>query len=252
MAKLAAMVFTIWIIAAPQAMAGSLSLSQLATQANQRTQGEFQSSALPSILPLEMAKWQEMIVALQRDRITLEGCLADRRKCTAKGMIGWRNMMLSAAGRGDLAKLRLVNRFFNASTYRNDLDGYGKPDHWATPVQFLATSGDCEDYAIAKLFSLILLGVREDALRIVVVFDKARRLSHAVVSYRMDGKAYILDSLLNDVVRDHELRQYRAVYSMNFTEGWIHVPRGQNAVAEIASEPSSRNLFAHLDTLIGE
>ena len=42
-----------------------------------------------------------------------------------------------------------------------------KKDYWATPIEFMGTgAGDCEDYAIAKYFSLINLGIPEDKLRI--------------------------------------------------------------------------------------
>ena len=52
-------------------------------------------------------------------------------------------------------KLYQVNNFFNELEFVDDIDHWGKDDYWATPVEFLATEGgDCEDFVIAKYFSL--------------------------------------------------------------------------------------------------
>ena len=55
-------------------------------------------------------------------------------------------------------QLQAVNRFLNDWRYQADQQNYGRRDYWATPLEFLRRSGDCEDYAIIKYVSLRQLG----------------------------------------------------------------------------------------------
>ncbi len=67
-------------------------------------------------------------------------------------------------------KLEIVNDFFNRVRFVDDIDHWNKKDYWATPVELLATdAGDCEDYSIAKYFTLKALGVPESKLYITYV-----------------------------------------------------------------------------------
>ncbi len=49
-------------------------------------------------------------------------------------------------------KLQQINDFFNQKiNFAEDIDVWGKPDYWATPLESLGRqAGDCEDYSIAK------------------------------------------------------------------------------------------------------
>ena len=52
-------------------------------------------------------------------------------------------------------------QFFNRRiVFRDDSEVWGQVDHWASPLELLDKGrGDCEDYAIAKYFSLLALGM---------------------------------------------------------------------------------------------
>lgn len=240
------------VLPTTSAVAGSLSLAELTSQATQRIDGEFNTSALPSKLPSEMGKWKGAVSAIHRDEDTLERCLESPDACTSQALSAWRQMMQSASGHETMEMLRIVNRFFNSWRYRSDLESYGEADHWAAPIQFMARSGDCEDFAIAKFVSLMLLGVPERTLKIVVVVDESRQIGHAVLSFSTGNQMFILDSLFDEVVRDHEIDHYRPVFSMNFSSGWIHMPRGQNEDFNYAGNASHQNQIALLNRPIGE
>ncbi len=47
-------------------------------------------------------------------------------------------------------------------------------------------SGDCADYAIAKFFALRYLGYSNEEMRIAVVYDRMRRIGHAVLAIYSD------------------------------------------------------------------
>ena len=56
----------------------------------------------------------------------------------------------------ELQRLREVNDFFNRRRrLQDDAVTWGVPDYWATPLETLGKRrGDCEDYAIAKYYTL--------------------------------------------------------------------------------------------------
>lgn len=74
----------------------------------------------------------------------------------------WRREMVQFKGLPEKEKLVKVNRFFNQLNFINDNRLWGKKDYWATPLEFLGSNGgDCEDFTIAKYFSLLELGVSD-------------------------------------------------------------------------------------------
>lgn len=137
--------------------------------------------------------------------------------------VTWAQFRAGAAGKKGVSLLRYVNAFWNAWPYREDRDVWGREDYWAIPQEFLRRSGDCEDYAIIKYFTLKELGLSPKTMRIVVVRDTVRNLGHAVLAVYMDGTAYILDNLSNAILPHDRLRQYRPQYSVNEQGRWAHL-----------------------------
>lgn len=119
--------------------------------------------------------------------------------------------------------LRLVNNFWNNWPYREDRDVYGKPDYWASPREFREKSGDCEDYSIAKYFTLRELGVPKENMRIVVLMETIRNLPHAVLVVYMDDDAYVLDNLNRQVLSHSRYRNYDPRFSINEDFRWAHM-----------------------------
>ena len=71
-------------------------------------------------------------------------------------------MLQQAAGLDEESRLEPINAWFNRRViFRTDDAAWGESDHWASPLEVLQVGhGDCEDYAIAKYFSLIAAGTR--------------------------------------------------------------------------------------------
>ena len=109
------------------------------------------------------------------------------------------------------------------SRYREDIENWGREDYWAIPAEFIARSGDCEDYAIAKYFTLKELGIPPKSMRIVVLRDTIRNLAHAVLAVYMDGEAYILDNVTDIVLPHTRIRNYRPQFSVNEFGRWTHI-----------------------------
>ncbi len=120
-------------------------------------------------------------------------------------------------------QLSAVNRFFNRAPYVLDPVNWGVPDYWASPGQFAAKDGDCEDYAIAKYLALRRLGVPAQAMRVVVLEDRNLKTDHAVLAVRdPKGRIWILDNQTPIVVQAERIRHYRPVYSINEEAWWLH------------------------------
>ena len=130
---------------------------------------------------------------------------------------------MRAADRTRQDQLQLVNQFFNRWPYKSDSQAFGRREYWASPSVFMARSGDCEDYAIAKYFALRQLGFDKEELRIVVLYDRIRNLGHAVLAVYGGNDILILDSLSNFITTHTRYRHYIPQYSMNETTRWAHV-----------------------------
>ena len=102
-----------------------------------------------------------------------------------------------------LKKLSHVNSFYNQILPVKDKTKYKVDDHWATPKEFLINGrGDCEDYAIAKYFTLLETGISKDKLFLSIVQVKNEATYHMVLLYIENKKAMplVLDNLSFKVV----------------------------------------------------
>ena len=121
-------------------------------------------------------------------------------------------------------QIKQVNRYANEKKYILDIENYGVADYWATPKEFLVSSGDCEDYAIIKMLSMKWLGYDTDAMRVVVVQDTNLRIPHAVMAIENNNDILILDNQIEEVISHADIFHYVPVYSVNENNWWMHVP----------------------------
>ncbi len=132
---------------------------------------------------------------------------------------------------GDInAQLSLVNLYWNQYPYREDIHNvYKTEDYWAIPDEMVKNSGDCEDYSIAKYYTLKDLGFPPDKMRVVVVFETIRNIAHAVLAVYLDDDVLILDNLSNRVFSHTLLKNYDPRFSINEQWRWVHMkPKKKN------------------------
>lgn len=140
----------------------------------------------------------------------------------------WQKLVQHIADLPLQQKLFAINQFFNHWPYRQDQDVWQRNDYWATPLEFLRHSGDCEDYAICKYFALRYLGFEADQLRIVVLRDTIRSITHAVLAVYLNNDILILDNLSNPVFSHRRYQHYIPQYSVNEHHRWMHIkPRSK-------------------------
>ncbi len=137
----------------------------------------------------------------------------------------WGEFLKDLRGRSPMDQIVAVNTRMNRKRYILDPKNYGVSDYWATPRQFLARHGDCEDYAIAKYMSLRSLGFDASRLRIVVLKDMNLGLAHAILVVYDAGRAYVLDNQIKTVVPADRVYHYKPYYSINENHWWLHRTR---------------------------
>ena len=132
-------------------------------------------------------------------------------------------------------KLELVNDFMNQTPFLSDREHWGKEDYWATPIEFLSTNGgDCEDYSIAKYFTLRALGVPDDKLRITYVKELVvYKEAHMVLAYfpTPDAEPLVLDNINKTIEPASNRNDLLPVYSFNGSGLWLakeQTGRGQS------------------------
>lgn len=111
-----------------------------------------------------------------------------------------------------------VNNFFNDIPYFSDREHWGSSDYWATPAEMLGTNGgDCEDYVIAKYFTLRELGVPDSKLRMMFVTALRQNQAHMVLAYYPEPNAIplILDNINPRILAANKRGDLRPVYSFN-------------------------------------
>ena len=96
----------------------------------------------------------------------------------------WHKMLDKYKYRSDKKKLEVVNKFFNRVTWQEDEVVWGEKDYWTTPIEMLIkNSGDCEDYALAKYFSLLVMGVDTQKIKLTYAIIRKTGESHMVLTY---------------------------------------------------------------------
>ncbi len=136
----------------------------------------------------------------------------------------WQNLILSNTSISDIDKLKKVNQFFNQLEFVNDIDNWGEDDYWATPVEFIVCqAGDCEDFTIAKYFTLYAMGVPEEKLSLTYVKALKYNAHHMVLTYdsTLGAEPLILDNIVNTVKPASERSDLIPIYRFNGTNLWL-------------------------------
>lgn len=142
----------------------------------------------------------------------------------------WHRLMQQGDQLDEVEKLRRVNDFFNQIPYQSDAELWGKEDYWATPLELLVhEGGDCEDYSIAKYFTLKEMGVAEDKLRIMYVKSIKLNQSHMVLTYYPEPSSIpkVLDNLNPQLLSASNRLDLTPVYSFNADGLWLAKSLGQ-------------------------
>lgn len=155
-----------------------------------------------------------------------------------------RQVVAPLQGQSELVQVSAINEFYNRRIlFREDMDNWGQTDYWTSPLELLQRgAGDCEDYAIAKYFTLTSMGVPHKKLRMVYVRavmggPGGPSVAHMVLAYypTPDAEPLVMDNLITDVRPAGRRPDLTPVFSFNAEGLW----EGVGAV-NVAGNPSER------------
>ncbi|PTS83619.1 hypothetical protein DBR00_14030 [Pseudomonas sp. HMWF032] len=134
-------------------------------------------------------------------------------------ILAWEAQIKASGSSSERDKLSEVNRFFNRQIrFTDDIRLWKQNDYWATPIEMLVKgAGDCEDYSIAKYFTLRRLGIPSDKLRITYVKALNYNQAHMVLTYYASPGAepLVLDNLINEIKPASQRKDLLPVYAFN-------------------------------------
>ncbi|MBT5074029.1 MAG: hypothetical protein HOJ34_00550 [Kordiimonadaceae bacterium] len=203
-----------------------LSMSMVQAQS---TEGLFGSREFKSTEISAFKKWSSL-------RVRHDNNLKFNRRNSVKSLYGkcrlsknfkcvdqeWRDIIISLKNKSTETKLSTINRHLNQTAYITDLVNWQQKDYWATLKQFFNKDGDCEDYAIAKYYSLKELGIPADQMRIVIVEDTNLNVAHAVLAVYLEDQIWILDNQISNIIAQDKIVHYTPLYSINENAWWLH------------------------------
>lgn len=150
-------------------------------------------------------------------------------------LIAWEELIRHDRSATDRAKLEKVNLFFNSKIrFANDIEIWNIKDYWATPIEFLCKSaGDCEDFAIAKYFTLKAMGITDEKLRITYVKYIPHDVHHMVLTYYQTPEAepLVLDNLVDSINPASRRTDLFPIFSFNGSGLWMAKQRGEGRMA---------------------
>lgn len=134
-------------------------------------------------------------------------------------ILAWQALIRDSAALPEREQIDAINRFFNQQLqFSDDTWVWQQEDYWATPIESLVKgAGDCEDYALAKYFTLRRLGVPSERLRITYVKALSVNQAHMVLSYYATPTAdpLVLDNLVPVIKPASQRRDLIPVYAFN-------------------------------------
>jgi predicted transglutaminase-like cysteine proteinase len=148
-------------------------------------------------------------------------------------------------------QVKKVNEFWNRRlSFTEDKDAWGESDYWATPMESLGHGkGDCEDFAIAKYFTLLAAGMDMSQLRLIYVKAKmggATTQAHMVLAFYSDPEAEpeILDNLVGEIRPASRRPDLTPVFSFNSQGIW-----GGASASDSSSSTGTKRLSRWEDLL---
>lgn len=135
-----------------------------------------------------------------------------------KRVIGFEKLINDNQNKPILHKLIAVNNFFNQISYKKDQEIWGKKDYWAKPSEFLRKgAGDCEDFALAKLYALEKLGIPQNRFKLIYSKIKKNEKPHMVLAYyyNLKKEPLILDNFNKKIFEKNKRNDLEYIYAFN-------------------------------------
>ena len=162
----------------------------------------------------------------------------------------WAKLVKQGKHLSATTQLNQTNRFFNDARFVTDQEIWQREDYWATPTEFLIKdAGDCEDFAIAKYFTLRFMGVDDDKMRLSYVKALTLDKPHMVLSYYTtpNSTPLVLDNIEPRILPADLRQDLVPVYSFNGDSLWLAKSRGRKLAGKAGTLPQWRGLTERIE-----
>lgn len=131
--------------------------------------------------------------------------------------------MKSLKNKSTKIKARKIDQYFNQYIYKYDTIVENNKtirggDYWRTFKNFIGQlGGDCDDFTLAKYYSLVKLGIPKDKLQIWLGSFKSKKLNHMVLAYFIDDSndPLILDNNTKWAVKYSKRSNFKPWFYVN-------------------------------------
>lgn len=182
----------------------------------------------------------ESFVMTQDDIAQIKKSYGERGETRAKALLDFMN---KNKDKNIVEKLVAVNKFYNDISYGTDQNVWGVDDYWATISEFVGKGvGDCEDYAIAKYFTLTALGVPSDKLYLTYVKALKLNQAHMVLTYFKDKKSVpvVLDNIDPAIKPATQRTDLAPVFSFNAESLYMAKQQGLGTAVPDGNEKNKK------------
>jgi predicted transglutaminase-like cysteine proteinase len=182
---------------------------------------------LSKIVPpgVKHAEWQKILANVEGQRREIDECLNEPDRCD-DGERRFLKIVKGASVRDGRSRIQFVNEQINGEIhYTPDAVQWASADAdvdvWSLPLgeqgSLETQTGDCEDYALAKYEVFRQVGIPDENLRVLVVYDTIAAKDHAVLAILEEGKWLILDNRWNKAAEDKELWNFLPLFVVEKT-----------------------------------
>jgi predicted transglutaminase-like cysteine proteinase len=137
----------------------------------------------------------------------------------------WKILVRDNRSKTDQEQLTAVNDFFNQNVrWIDDKKLWDKKDYWATPLETVTkAAGDCEDFSIAKYYTLYAMGMPIRKLKITYVKALEYNQAHMVLTYHATDKSepLVLDNINKKILKGSQRKDLLPVYSFDGEGLWL-------------------------------
>lgn len=140
-----------------------------------------------------------------------------------KRLSTWQKIVEENQNKDERQKLEAVNNFMNLLEFYTDISHWGKEDYWATPLEMVVSGGgDCEDFSIAKYYTLLALGVPDEKMLITYVKAIELNQAHMVLTYYSTPESVplVLDNLNKEILPADQRKDLLPIYGFNGKGLW--------------------------------
>jgi len=184
------------------------------------------------------ATWRALQAQTTAEQSVIARCRTAPSSCSSTPALRFIAIVDEGKAFGGLARIGHINRAVNFALRPLDVRAAdARQERWTTPLAALAAGeGDCKQFAVLKYAALRAAGFASDDVRVVIMGERRRPETHAMVAVRNGARWLVLDNRSLAIVESRTLLdRYRPLYTLGRDGVRRFVPQPQVAAHKAAA-----------------